>query len=246
MKSRFRNLKRRSRRHSALLLSIASAFSSPLLPFLAAQTPQKIAPSVRRYPQAPEQFAPEEPANSPAATTIPAPLPQQSHTDTAARPASVTLADGMLTVQADNSNLSQILRDVSRESGMVIDGDIKETRVYGNYGPKDPSTILSELLEGMGYNIMIIGGADGETPKRMMLSSRTGGPSLPASFASATDPLPAPVQQAVQQIQPAADPTPGALAHPHPPPSDDPQVRAQQNLQRLQQMHSSLMKDGTP
>lgn len=242
MKSRFRNFRRRSQRHSALLLSIASAFTSPLLASANAQTPQKNAPAIRRHPLDQGHIGHKESVANPTSALI----PPQNQADAVAKPAAVTLADGMLTVQADNSSLSQILRDVSRKSGMVIDGDVKETRVFGNYGPKDPSAILSELLEGMGYNIMIVGGADGGTPKRMMLSARTGGPSLPASFIPTAAALPASVQQAIQLTQPSSDPTPGAIAHPHPPPPDDTQVRVQQNLQRLQQMHAILTKDGTP
>ena len=157
----------------------------------------------------------------------------------AADPATVTLADGRLTVEANNSDLTQIIREVSRETGMVLEGDVKEARVYGKYGPADASSILSELLQGMGYNVMIVGGAGEGAPKHLTLSKRVGGPSPPAApvISSMTD---ATERQAEPQLGP------GAIPHPAPPPSDDPQVRMQQNLDRLRQMRGPQNIQGTP
>lgn len=146
-------------------------------------------------------------------------------------PAAVTMKDGTLTVKANNSDLGQILRDVSRESGMVLEGPVRDVRVYGNYGPENPSAILTELLAGLGYNILMVGSAREGAPGKLILSARVGGPSPPDT-----------TPQKIEEPQLG----PGAIAHPPPSQPDDPQVRAQQNLQRLQQMHDAHPPENAP
>jgi len=158
-----------------------------------------------------------------------------------AQPAAVTLENGTLTVQANNSDLAQILHEVSQKSGMVIEGDVKDARVFGNYGPQNPSAILSDLLAGLGYNIMMVGSARGGAPGRLILSGRTGGPSPPL-------PEKSPERSGENTSERLEEPQlgPGAIAHPPPPPSDDPRIRAQQNQRRLQQMHDSQNQEIVP
>ena len=183
--------------------------------------------------------------SQPKGTDHPILLPNQAvlNADSAtvpnADPATVTLADGRLTVEANNSDLTQIIREISRESGMDIEGNVKEARVYGKYGPADASSILSELLQGMGYNVMIVGGAGEGAPKHLTLSNRAGGPTPPAIA------LTSPMTDATErQVDPQLGP--GAILHPAPPPPDDPQLRMQQNLERLRQMHAAQNNQGTP
>lgn len=144
----------------------------------------------------------------------------------------------MLTIEANNSRLTQILDDVSKKSGMILEGDVKDSRVYGNYGPQDPSAVLSELLVGLGYNIMIVGGANDDAPRKLILSHRDGGPT-PALPIKTTEPVP-PVRMQDPQFGL------GAITHPPPPPSDDPDVRVQQNMRKLQQMRDPHDKQGAP
>jgi hypothetical protein len=152
----------------------------------------------------------------------------------------------MLTVEADNSDLTQILRDVSRASGIVIDGGVRETRVYGTYGPANASSILFHLLDGMGYNIVIVERAGGGAPKRLMLSDRTVGPTAPAPSDSTPAGTPESVQQNAQQRADQPQLPPGAIPHPPPTPSEDQQARAQQNLERLRKMQAPLINPATP
>ena len=154
-----------------------------------------------------------------------------------AQPAAVILKNGTLTIEADNSDLDQILQDVSRESGMVIEGPVKDVRVYGSYGPRNPCEILSELLAGLGYNIIMVGTAREGAPRELMLTSRAGSP--PTA-------LPSKAPEKAPEKTEAPELGPGAIAHPPPAPADDPQLRAQQNLQRLQQMHDSQEKENVP
>jgi hypothetical protein len=148
----------------------------------------------------------------------------------------------MLTIEAHNSHLAQILDDVSRKSGMIIEGNLRDSRVYGNYGPQDPSAVLSELLAGLGYNIMMVGTGSGGAPRKLILSSRAGAPSPP---------LPEKATEKDRENTPenieAPKLGPGAIAHPPPSPPDDPHVRIEQNLQKLQQMRDPQnMQTGPP
>ena len=95
-----------------------------------------------------------------ATTAKPAAPPPSSNA--VARPATVSLKDGKLTIGANNSDLGQILRDVAAVSGMTIDGLGKSVPVFGAFGPGNPSDVLTELLAGSGYDFMI----DGRHPRR--------------------------------------------------------------------------------
>jgi hypothetical protein len=161
--------------------------------------------------------------------------------DVAARLPEITLSKGSLTVDADNADLSAILNGVAHASGMKIDGNAGNARVFGVYGPGNPRQVLTELLDGVGYNFMMVGdNADG-TPGELLLTAKSGAPSAkPPTAASASEDDDAADSQDEQE-----PPGPGAVMHV--PPSvaqqaDDSQTqqRVQQNLQRLQQMHDAL------
>lgn len=148
-------------------------------------------------------------------------------------PATVLLNNGLLTVDANNSDLGQILKDIADVSGMSIDGSISSVRVFGVYGPSNSREVLTDLLTGLGYNFMMVGATQEGTPRQLQLSLRnasaTPTPSSPAVADTHENP-------AVTAPDPDA-PGPGAVVNVPPPPPDDQQQRVQQNLQRLQQMH---------
>jgi hypothetical protein len=89
----------------------------------------------------------------------------------------------MLSVAANNSSLNQILREISRVTGMKITGGVADERVYGDYGPADPSTVLIALLRGTGSNMMIVLDAR-QAPQELVLTPRAGGPTPPNPAAS--------------------------------------------------------------
>lgn len=100
-----------------------------------------------------------------------------------AQPASVTLLHGKLLVKADNSSLIQILDALAKTSGMSISGLGQDQRVFGNYGPGNPRVILSNLLEGAGYNVVMAGVTQKGAPKQLVLTARgSAPPSPPQSF----------------------------------------------------------------
>ena len=136
------------------------------------------------------QTASRLPANPPTSTPI------QSSTAPAAAPggtrieqrhrARVTFADGVLQVRAENSSLNQILRDISRETGMKIIGGVADQRVFGTYGPGPAATVLQTLLDGTNTNMLLQETAD-HAPEQLVLSPRTGGPTPPGPSSAGYD-----------------------------------------------------------
>jgi hypothetical protein len=163
---------------------------------------------------------------------------QPTHSENSPNPAGVAFHEGKLTVTANNSQLTQILQAISQQSGMVIEGAVADTRVYGIYGPQSPPAVLTDLLNGLGYNILMVGASPQGAPRKLVLTRRTGtaSPPQPVTPAIATNraapPGPLPADR-------PPEPTlgPGAIAHPPPDPPSDPDTRVQQQLQRLHQMH---------
>jgi hypothetical protein len=100
--------------------------------------------------------------------------------------AQITYSAGALFVSANNSSLNQILREISRETGIKISGGVADERVFGQYGPDAPAQILTALLDGTGSNILLVRG-DGGTPAELVLTPREGGPSPPNPNAHAFD-----------------------------------------------------------
>ena len=113
----------------------------------------------------------------------PVPAPPQPVEQQQAQRAEVKLDSGKLTVKAENSSLNQILREISRVTGMKISGGVMDERVFGSYGPADPSTVLSTLLRGTGSNMMIVLDAK-KAPVELVLTPRGGGPTPPNPSAS--------------------------------------------------------------
>jgi hypothetical protein len=121
--------------------------------------------------------------------------------------ADVTYAAGLLNVRADNSSLNQILRTISRLTGMKITGGVADERVYGNYGPATPPTILATLLDGTGSNMLMRESSSTGTPTELILTPRSGGvtpPSPDSSVYAEEPPAPPPVQHASPATSQAA------------------------------------------
>ncbi len=111
---------------------------------------------------------PAAPAHAPQAPSQPSP-----------HRATIDFAAGQLLIIADNSSLNQILRDIARLTGMTITGGVADERVFGTYGPADPSTVLSALLNGTGSNMLLIQNSS-QSPQQLVLTPRRGGPTPPS------------------------------------------------------------------
>jgi len=160
-----------------------------------------------------------------------------SSSKTSERPAKVILKNGLLTVESNNSDLGQILREIAAISGMTVEGSIRSVRVFGNYGPGDSRDVLTDLLRGLGYNFMMVGVTHDGTPRELDLTLQSGGSAL-IPYPPPTSTASQPQQNPVVTMPDEDAPGPGAILHVPPAGPDNPQDRVQQNLQRLRDMHN--------
>jgi len=148
-------------------------------------------------------------------------------------------------IDAHNSTLAEILHKISQSGGMKISGlhaGRANQRVFGTYGPGTPRAVLSELLNGSGYNVLMFGTTASGVPLQLALSVRPAG----------GIPNPPPQSEAIlhqeyeeNQIRPTR-----YVPEPHPYPKQQqqqknarPGVRTpQQILQELEQMRQRQMQ----
>jgi len=123
------------------------------------------------------------PAISPTSTTAPVPdasAAMANPVSTVKPPvaAKVSYSDGQLSIRANDSSLNQILREISRQTGMKITGGVNDERVFGNYGPSAVNAVLTSLLAGTGSNMMLTANS-ANGPGELILTPRMGGPTPP-------------------------------------------------------------------
>jgi hypothetical protein len=92
-----------------------------------------------------------------------------------------------LFIQASNSSLDQILNDISLKTGAKVEGMSADERVFGIYGPGPARDVLTELLDGSGYNVLLVGDLGQGTPRRIVLSGRPTGPARPSGQSTPSD-----------------------------------------------------------
>jgi hypothetical protein len=116
-------------------------------------------------------------------STLPPTAPTMRDIDE--QPANVQYADGQIAVLAENSSLSEIIRDVARRAGMAVKGSVVDERVFGTYGPAAPADVLTQLLKGTGSNMVVLAGVS-HVPE-LILTPRQGGPTPPRTIAEIVD-----------------------------------------------------------
>ncbi|MGA2753102.1 MAG: hypothetical protein ABSE53_04990 [Terracidiphilus sp.] len=84
--------------------------------------------------------------------------------------ASVVFDSRGLLIVASNSSLAQILKDVSTDTGAKVEGMGADQRIFGTYGPGPARDVLSQLLDGSGYNVLMVGDRGAGTPRRIVLT----------------------------------------------------------------------------
>ena len=203
---------------------------------VAAATPAKPTHAARlkhaRHPRVrPPHAAPKNLAAAPPAVPPPPPPPDWPALK-AATPAQVHWDGRQLSVTADNSSLLQVIAAISAQTHVPVTGLQNDQRLFGAYGPGTPQQVLAELLEGSGYDLLILDGKVPGIPQRVELSRR-GNDSTPSD------------RPAYNPPQPGAQPANPALAQqqlnpPAPPPSIaqpgmTPQQFIQQRMQAMQQ-----------
>ncbi len=132
-----------------------------------ARTRHRALAAVRRHES---QKSSVQPLPTPPAIP-PQPVPPA---DQPATPATISFQQGVLSIHAQNSSLVTILNQVSHQTGLVIEGLNRDKRVYGEYGPGNVTSTLTALLDGSGYNYVIIGGDSGHAPSKLILTQNNG------------------------------------------------------------------------
>lgn len=89
--------------------------------------------------------------------------------------ASVTWDSSGLRIQANNSSLHQIMNEVSADTGTRVEGIGADERVFGEFGPGTTRDVISQLLHGSSYNVLMIGDQGSGTPRQIVLSARRSG-----------------------------------------------------------------------
>jgi hypothetical protein len=82
-----------------------------------------------------------------------------------------------LQINASNSSLQQILKDVATATGAKVSGLGADQRVFGSFGPGPARDVLSQLLVGSGYNVLMVGEQGQGTPREIVLSKQASGSS---------------------------------------------------------------------
>lgn len=154
------------------------------------QAPETAAPAPDAQDAAPQPDQPDQPnqqdqANpaignaspdaQPGTPAQPAPdLPKWPVNEKPGQP-TVTWDSHGLSIAAANSSLQQIMKDISAATGMKVEGMSSDERVFGVYGPGQARDVLSQLLQGAGYNVIMIGDQGQGTPRQLLLSARHAG-----------------------------------------------------------------------
>jgi hypothetical protein len=210
----------------AILAAAAVCGAQPVHPHATRSHPR------RAYARAGKTPAPSAVDSTTASAALPQPQKPLPLQEQPPQPATITLSGGKLAVRADNSSLVQILELLGKSGGMSISGLSQDQRVFGVYGPGDPSEILSELLEGAGYNVLMTGITPEGTPRELVLSAQSGGPpSPPQSFPQSNDGY----VQPFYQRQPIPPPPSGNLNFPVRSPAQMYQQMMQEREQQRQQ-----------
>ncbi len=150
--------------------------------------------------------------------------------------ASVVFDSRGLLIVASNSSLAQILKDVSTDTGAKVEGMGADQRIFGTYGPGPARDVLSQLLDGSGYNVLMVGDRGAGTPRRIVLTIPPG--STMQNTANKTPPSPNnddadSDQQAPEPEAEQEQPPPNSTAPPVP--VRTPQQMIQERNRQLQQ-----------
>jgi len=196
---------------------------------------------------APPQAQPALPGVQPD-PAAPAPVPEAPHWPVNDQPEepSVTWDSHGLSIEARNSSLEQILKDISTATGATVEGISGDERVFGVYGPGQPRDVLSQLLLGAGYNVIMIGDQGGGAPRQILLAARhtTDDQATPNRNAAANNNNDDDSADNDVEDQPVQQP-PMRPGFPGGPPRT-PQQMLQERQERMQQMQQQRQNIPTP
>jgi len=170
-----------------LFLGVALAAQKATTPAPApAQPTTHAATRPHAHPRKKLAAAKSAPQPAPAPAPVAPPAPQMPNWPANGKPVEATVvwdSHGLL-IQAANSSLDQILDDVSLKIGAKVEGEGEDERIFGTYGPGPAREVITELLDGSGYNILMVGDQGAGTPRRIVLSGRPAKPAQPPGHAN--------------------------------------------------------------
>jgi hypothetical protein len=94
--------------------------------------------------------------NAPEAPPVQVPArvtPEPAHS------VAVVYQDGLLTVIAENATLTEIMDQVRKSTGAVVESPALDELVTERLGPQAPAAVIAALLEGSHLNYVIVGDA---------------------------------------------------------------------------------------
>ena len=192
--------------------------------------------AVRRH----RRKAVKKPAEAAAVPQIPPPPPPPDWPALkAAQPATVHWDGHVLSVVANNSSLQQVVKAISTATHIPVTGLASDQRLFGSYGPGTPRQVLGELLQGSGYNVLMVGGSQSGIPERVELSARGGGGDAGSARPGYSEPM-----------QPQQPMNPGMAQQQLQPPNlyrpQQPGMTPQQFLEQRQQMMQRQQQGNPP
>jgi hypothetical protein len=221
------------------------AQQAPALQTPAQQTPAQQTPAPASSAPANTHAKKSSHSHAKAAVPQPAPLPavQASVTPPAPPPpdwpandhpsdATVTWDSNGLRIVAANSSLAQIMKAIAAETGATVEGMGQDQRIFGIYGPGRARDVVTQLLDGSGYNVLMVGDLGQGTPRQIILTSQTPGSPRPPGAGNSGSPSEEDTE-AEQEPQPEPEPPP-------PPPQQAPAVAPAVPVRTQQQMIQEL------
>ena len=200
----------------------------------APKSPTPASPHSKKTTHSHAKPAPTQPAPQPVpevSVTPPAPpLPDWPANDHPSE-ANVTWDSNGLRIVAANSSLSQIMKAIATETGATVQGMAQDQRIFGIYGPGRARDVISQLLDGSGYNVLMVGDLGQGTPREIVLTSQTpGGPKPPGAGNSS------PANEEDTEAEQAPPPEPEPPPQQQPPAGAAPAVPVRTQQQIMQEL----------
>ena len=106
------------------------------------------------------------------------------------RPLQVTYENGQLTIIAENSSLSDVMKALRAALGTDIDlpTNVADQRIWVHLGPGSPRGVLRELLDGTEFNYVIQASESDPAGIRSILLTQRGKPTTPGERPEIADP----------------------------------------------------------
>ena len=216
----------------------AAALLAPATSF--AQQPQEPTPQHKTvHHRAAQKPAPGQSVQPVAPPAPVAPPPPKWPANDPPSPPAVSFDSHGLHIVAENSSLNSILDQVSTETGAKVEGLSGDERVFGDFGPGQSRDVLSQLLSGVNYNVLIVGDEALGEPLHVMLSPRPSGPATN----NRTQP-----QEEEEDIQPEPEEPPyqppviRPPINPNPQPPSNRPMTPQERLQQMQERQRELQQ----